>query len=949
MASSTKIKVPKISTIQERGSSGNLTTTSNRINKSSLRELLGTLDTIRNNQVLQIKATQQGNNANRKAVTELDKLSKDLAASNRNYEKTLAEYKKNLAELAILDRQEAGKNRSQIEKEAERTSRGISSRHIQRSGSSANKSSFISRSSSSGFHYKGSSSSWMPYEGITDVARQTGDKISGGFVPSLALSIATGGALNPVIIRAIWQPLKEVGGFIKDTLMLPIKILQGLWGSIKNITNVLQKLLEKILYIPSLIIKGLWTGTKTVLSLPFKVLGGIGGMLGFGRSNNEKDASAVNNANDSKLYGRLDKIIGLLEKKSNNVKADEKKESSGFLSSILGFLPGLIKIGALLALGYGAFKIIGMDKIKEGWEAIKNSKQKDGWWGAIKTTISTVVDWGKIIGGFIYDWYEESGLKATIDGFIEGVKKDVKEWWEKDKERENNPDEFSIHRIFTWVNTKIDSYLQENWDTTFTEIKDNLAKSWNDFVNNEGESQVVKTITDAWASLTTWVSDLWNEDATNEQEGKFSIHGIITNISDWIGKTITGIQTFFSSVLEGFNPIEFNADAEKRYMKILEEYWDNDKHEWKEGTSLSDIAFAEVFEFTDNIRTADKSKFSIASIKDYLGKQITSISATVYNFVSTWWKSFKEGKSFGDRIKEYLNVDLEKWNLKQKWFNDNPDGTEKGFSDYWNDSKNGLKEKFGEYGHNLNEEWENLSSYLVKTFTDTIPDLIHTFVEWIKKKVDGEWYTSALAWGLDQVDKHWGSGTQVNDAEVIRNGLDSKNNILTQGFYKAYSDPFKNNKDNANIHKITIKPDEHFAGGSFIRDAENNWQFYGAEDYSVETRNTIDAAFKKLREGDLDKAEILKYKADLLNMQTKYKNQLNEQNDTITNILSKIADILMNGNDTAEEQKELQKTSNKLTEQLAEKGIKGPTFNNIIGNGNTNPGKTNIQNQSTGK
>ena len=215
----------------------------------------------------------------------------------------------------------------------------------------------------------------MPYEGITDVARQTGDKISGGFVPSLALSIATGGALNPVIIRAIWQPLKEVGGFIKDTLMLPIKILQGLWGSIKNITNVLQKLLEKILYIPSLIIKGLWTGAKTVLSLPFKVLGGIGGMLGFGRGNNEKDASAVNNANDNKLYGRLDKIIGLLEKRSTNVKEDEKKESSGLLSSILGFLPGIIKIGALLALGYGAFKIIGMDKIKEGWDAIKNAKR----------------------------------------------------------------------------------------------------------------------------------------------------------------------------------------------------------------------------------------------------------------------------------------------------------------------------------------------------------------------------------------------------------------------------------------------------------------------------------------------------------------------------------------------------------------------------------------------
>lgn len=799
MASSTKIKVPKLRLEGSRNISNKVTTTpSSSTNiERNLRELIVITNSIKNNQ-----------------VTESQRSTHNLAEINRNFEKSVSELKKVSGNFVTI----SNNSNSQVAESDQpnypnkQTASEASSRSISRRASSG-ASSFVSKShsssSSSGHKFHYGSSSWFPHRGITDVTRETISGIPGkmgGFVPSLGLSIATGGALNPVIIQAIWNPLKEVCGFIKDVLLLPFKLLKGLWGTIKNGINVIQKIFsgllngfQSILHIPGAIFRGI-RGVGSALVHPFKSLGNL-----FGFSSGQKrDASAVDNANDSKLYRRLDTIIELLGNKSKNTKSEEKKEKSGgFLSGLLGFLPSLIQIGGLLALGYGAFKILGMDKIKEGWEAIKNAKQKDGWWGAIKATISTIVDWGKIIGSFIYDWYQESGLKETVDNFIGKVKNTIKEWWDKDAERAKDPNQFSIHRVFNWLNDKIGGILGEGWKQVWTNTQYSLANGWNILTDDKAlekyqelaekyidaeTHEISEDISDKDKNFLEMFESMEEKGLTHGQikekfkEKKEEYKAILAkawkNSTSWIGEAFAPM----------FGDEESQKNASKKYLLM-----DFDIHENNslEEYSLTDRLFYETYGHINKFMTSEeKDDFSLPNIKKtingFLSFSVSSVIKTGINTVKDKWNEFtnyfiKNKKQYSDytTLKNVVGKDIADNTFIT--IEDNPlYKINTAFSKVIGSFIDAFKGKEGEESFfdrltnsvtdffTSNDGQSMISKFqdsLVNIFTDQLPSIIKTIIGWVESKLGQDnLLSSAIKKSLDAL---YGKLSGVQTKKVV--------------------------------------------------------------------------------------------------------------------------------------------------------------------------------------
>lgn len=727
MASSTKIKIPKINTINEARSSGALTTTSASTNSidRNLKELINITNSIKNNQ-----------------ITEAKKQSAQLINIDKNLDKNITEFRKAYGNFVTIS--------SSTTTEDTNTSSDYDYGNRSKTTTRTRVSSFTDsdRSNSSGH----TSSSYMPNKGIMDGIKGFGDRASSGFAPSLALSVATGGALNPVLIQALWGPMKQFAGLIKDTILLPFRAISAIWGSMKNVFGF--------------------------ITSPFHSFGHGGG------SNSEYglqgETKATTNARDNQLYRRLDTIISLLGKKPALEKEEKKEKSGGFLSSLFGFLGEVIKIGGLIALGYGVFKVIGMDKIKEGWEAIKESKQKDGWWGAIKTTLSTVVDWGKIIGGFIYDWYEESGLKDTISGFIEGVKQDIKDWWDKDKEREKDPNQFSIHRVFTWINKKISGILGEGWSEVWNNTLLSLSSGWNILTDDKASDKYFENIQKYWDNETKdWkentpdkiknydkIFDLMDEKGLTGSQLKLSFAKFKKNISDkvanmyanstdWLGNAFAPMFGDNSPESEAFKKFQL-MDFEKGQTGNLDNY------------GWSDKAFYNIYKTTnDFMNSEEEGAFSLPNIKKtfsgFLSFSISSLIETGVNIVKEKWNNFQgklalQYKQYSDwkndpegffAKNEHYSINGEELNFEDNQFYK----MNKAFSKIIESFTEMFKGKEGEEGFFdkivnsitnffTNDEGKSIISEfqdkLIEIVTNQIPIVIKAVIGWVETKLSDD-------------------------------------------------------------------------------------------------------------------------------------------------------------------------------------------------------------------
>ena len=199
MASSTKIKIPKINTINEARSSGALTTTSASTNSidRNLKELINITNSIKNNQ-----------------ITEAKKQSAQLINIDKNLDKNITEFRKAYGNFVTISSSTTTEDTNNpYNSDIGGTSKTTTRTRV---------SSFTDSDESSS---SGRTASRMSNRGIIDGIKSFGDRASSGFLPSLALSVATGGALNPVLIQALWGPLKETVGLIKDVVTLPFKAL----------------------------------------------------------------------------------------------------------------------------------------------------------------------------------------------------------------------------------------------------------------------------------------------------------------------------------------------------------------------------------------------------------------------------------------------------------------------------------------------------------------------------------------------------------------------------------------------------------------------------------------------------------------------------------------------------------------------------------------------------
>ncbi|MBR2239988.1 MAG: hypothetical protein IKO49_02025 [Bacilli bacterium] len=268
MASSTKIRIPRINTVNDSGRSNNAlmtTSTTTSIDKN-LKELINITNTIKNNQIQEAKNS-----------------SSQLIKIDKNLDRNIAEFKKAYGNFVTTTEH----NSTTIETDSDDgTSARISSRTETRSKSYGGS----SRSHSNNVN----DDKWMPYDGIASRSKRAMDKAASGFLPATAVSVATGGAINPVMLQALWGPLKEIVGLAKDVALLPFKAIGGIYNTGKNIGHGIGKL--------------------------FGGFGGGGDDSGYGLQGETK---ATANAKNDKLYKKLDTIIDLIGK-SNKVTVEEE-------------------------------------------------------------------------------------------------------------------------------------------------------------------------------------------------------------------------------------------------------------------------------------------------------------------------------------------------------------------------------------------------------------------------------------------------------------------------------------------------------------------------------------------------------------------------------------------------------------------------------------------------
>lgn len=355
---------------------------------------------------------------------------------------------------------------------------------------------------------------------------------------STGLAIATGGIVNPVIIKALGL----------DTL----------------ITSVLRDTLH---------IAG------KAISLPFKAAGKIGGLalsgIGglFGGSGQQKTAGTTSSnakaTKDVKLLKKLDTIISLLGGTVGSVTKDVTKKSKGIFSKIIGALgAGLGFVAShLKELILGGLAVWGATKLYKHWEKMKKDVEENGWIGAFKK-------WGNEIK----DWFLQTELGQKTKEYIDGWKKDIEKngvagaitkrvsKFVADLAEESNLSEDSKKKILEWT-TDI-----ENKGLLKT-IGDRTDQAVRDFVDNSNLSN------DAKKNINTFITRFENE-------------GLLTAIRGLIGDSITNfaqkqnispaikthidflIQKFEQEGILGMLTDAWTTSVEET-VTIMREFWEN--------------------------------------------------------------------------------------------------------------------------------------------------------------------------------------------------------------------------------------------------------------------------------------------------------------------------------------------------------------------------------------
>lgn len=355
---------------------------------------------------------------------------------------------------------------------------------------------------------------------------------------STGLAIATGGIVNPVIIKALGL----------DTL----------------ITSVLRDTLH---------IAG------KAISLPFKAAGKIGGLalsgIGelFGGSGQQKTAGTTSSnakaTKDAKLLKKLDTIISLLGGTVGSVTKDVTKKGKGIFSKIIGILGAGLRFVAshLKGLILGGLAVWGATKLYKHWEKIKNDVEENGWKGAFEK-------WGKEIK----DWFLKTELGQKTKEYIDGWKTDIDERgvagaitkrvtkFVDDLAQDSNLSQKSKDDIHQWT-TDIET------KGLLKTIGDRTDQAVRDFVNNSNLSN------DAKKNINTFITNFENEgllEATRKLIGDLTRNFLQKkNISPAIKTHIDFlIQKFEQEGILGMLTDAWTTSVEET-VTIMREFWEN--------------------------------------------------------------------------------------------------------------------------------------------------------------------------------------------------------------------------------------------------------------------------------------------------------------------------------------------------------------------------------------
>lgn len=392
---------------------------------------------------------------------------------------------------------------------------------------------------------------------------------------STGLAIATGGIINPVIIKALGL----------DTL----------------ITSVLRDTLH---------IAG------KAISLPFKAAGKIGGLalsgIGglFGGSGQQKTAGTTSSnakaTKDAKLLKKLDTIISLLGGTVGSVTKDVTKKGKGIFSKIIGILgAGLGFVAShLKGLILGGLTVWGATKLYKHWEKMKKDVEENGWKGAFEK-------WGKEIK----DWFLKTELGQKTKEYVDGWKKDIDERgvagaitkrvtkFVDDLAQDSNLSQKSKDDIHQWT-TDIET------KGLLKTIGDRTDQAIHDFVNNSNLSN------DAKKNINTFITRFENE-------------GLFTAIRGLMSDSITNFaqkQNISSGTKAN---IQFLAQEfmEKGVLGMLTDMWIRGIEIWT--TWIQESVESIIWSFTERINRF-KRIYNEETKKDpsFFGKAKALVKAT---------------------------------------------------------------------------------------------------------------------------------------------------------------------------------------------------------------------------------------------------------------------------------------------------------------------------------
>lgn len=778
MASSTKIKIPKINTINEARSSGALTTTSASTNSidRNLKELINITNSIKNNQ-----------------ITETKKQSAQLINIDKNLDKNITEFRKAYGNFVTISSSTTMEDTNNLyNSDIGSTSKTTTRTRV---------SSFTDSDESSS---SGRTTSRMSNRGIIDGIKSFGDRASSGFLPSLALSVATGGALNPVLIQALWGPLKETVGLIKDVVTLPFKALGTIWGTTKNIGGAL-----------------FGGGSK-----------GSHGLQG--------ETKAVANAKNNDLYKRLDTIINLLEKGNKQVPIQEEKKKSGILSKILGFLPIALKLLGGIAAGIALFKGFnwlkenyegsllqkGVQRAGQAWDNIKAGYQEGGFIGGTKAAWGEVKDIGKALWDSVSAWYEKSDLKLTVDEMVDKVK---------------------------------------NW---FSEQWKGIKDWWTDFDFFKFAGDVADGVAAVGTSIWNWIGDLWNADAENEEAGKMSIHGMITRVGNWFKSIWNGIKDWWNSwTIEGLGrgirdtAVDLAKDIKGMAGKIWDwigDLWNNSSLKMSLSGMITRVGdwFKNIWDGIKNWWNswsiegiATKTYDSVVDVAKSVGKMGSMIWDKIKEVTGGLWSGFKTKIGLDGFVSKISDWFSKVWTGVKDWWDS------WSFSSLIDGAKNAIGKGVGkavdiakEVGTILNEAWESFDigetiKNGIKTIGDKAKAAFKAVVDWVKNLFSSDGINEQINNGKDLAEKR---AEQQNLIKAANGNIKEEYKVLLGNNKQIELDTWGANdwvyKDNSgNILQFDDKDDleKYKENEKAITEAEANLKKQEVNlDKSVEVNNS---------------------------------------------------------------------------------------------------------------